>query len=237
MGELVPDFLRRSYQEIVRDTLTRLVGGVAGETVVYRQSLNHEGFVLERHPVAEVLRLAARFGEGLRDIPSDQVELIGDASRLRFIDDTALPDRTVVYVDYRPIGDSSPITDVHVGSVSRTLTEAISREMALFFAKLERVYRDAFVDTATGDALDQLVALLGLKRIRAGFPTVTLTFARATPAPGDIAIAAGTLVSTGVREDGSDVRFETVAAQVLKQGTREIDVVGRALADSADAAL
>lgn len=228
----MPHFLRRSYQEIVRDALTRMIGGVAGEMIVFRQQDNTDGFLLEKTPVAEPLRVVAHTGDELRDIPLEEVALIQDQSRLTFSDAVSLADETRVYVDYLPVGSASPLTDVHVGSASRTLVEALSRELTLFYAKLERVYRDGFVDSAVGDALDQVVALLGIKRIRAGYPTVVVTFSRATDAPADIAIPAGTIASTGIRHDGSEVRFETVSAQILKKGTREVDAIARALPES-----
>ncbi|WP_428265613.1 baseplate J/gp47 family protein [Haliangium sp.] len=232
----MPDFVRRSYQEIVRDALTRLVGGVAGEPLVFRTQDNQDGFLLEKHPVAELLRAAVRLGDEVREIPRDQVELVANQTRVRFLDEGGLREGAPVYVDYRPVGASSPITDVHVGSVARTLTESLGRELAFFFVKLERVYRDAFVDSAEAESLDRVVALLGVQRIRAGAPTVTLTFSRATPAPGDVPIPVGTLVSTGVRSDGSEIRFETASAQILKQGTREVDALARALPDSVERA-
>lgn len=230
----MPDYLRRTYQEIVRDTLTRVVGGVAGEPLVFRSHENESGLLLQKAPVDELLRAVVNTGDNLHDIPLDAIELVQDQSRVRFLDSAAIAENALVYIDYLPVGSASPITDVHVGSAARTLIEALGRELALFYGKLERVYRDGFVDSAVGDALDQIVALLGLKRIRAGYPTVTVTFSRATPAPADIAISAGTIVSTGIRQDGSEVRFATIGAQILKKGTREVDAEARALPESID---
>lgn len=228
----MPDYLRRTYQEIVRDTLTRIVGGIAGEEIVFRNHDNEDGFLLQQTPVAELMRVVARSGDNLYDLPLDEVELITDNSRIRLLDSVTISDNEVMYVDYLPVGSVSPLTDVHVGSAVRTLVEALGREVALFYSKLERVYRDGFVDTAVGDSLEQVVALLGLKRIRAGYPTVKVTFFRATPAPADISIPAGTVVSTGIRSDGSEVRFATISPHILKKGTREVDAESRALPES-----
>ena len=228
----MPDFLRRSYHEIVRDSLTRLIGGVAGESIVFSEEANQEGFFLEMHPVAEVLRVAAQVGDEIIDLPLDEVELIADRSRLSFKGAFALADNTPLFVDYYPVGAGSPITDVHTGGVARTLVETMAHELAFFYAKLQRVYRNAFVDTADGSSLDHVVALLGIQRILSGYPTVTLTFSRNTPAAGDITIPAGTIVSTGIRADGSEVRFITAATQVLKKGARTVDAPARASDES-----
>jgi hypothetical protein len=227
----VPDFLRRSYHELASDALTRLVGGIAGEEIIYHEQEHEAGFPLQRHPVAEILRVAARSDGEVRDLPRDQIALSADRSRL-LLGGGRIADETRLYVDYVPASSSSPITDIHVGSAARTLVEALVRELALFYTKLERVYRDAFLDTATAEALDQVVALLGVERVRAGSPMVTVSFARATAATSDIIIPAGTIVSTGIRTDGTEVRFATTNQVVLAQGTREVDVDARAIADS-----
>lgn len=227
----MPDFLRRSYHELVSDALTRLVGGIAGEEIVYREQERAAGFPLERRPVDEILRVTVRSEGEIRDLPRDQIALSDDRSRL-LLAAIRVEDDARLYVDYVPAGSNSPITDTNVGSAARTLIESLVREMALFYAKLEQVYRDAFLDTAAGNALDQVVALLGVKRVRAGSPSVIVTFARATAATSDVVIPAGTIVSTGIRSDGTEVRFETTSQVILQQGTREVDIEARATADS-----
>ena len=53
--------------------------------------------------------------------------------------------------------DSTPLEALTPGSVTRTLVEALSRELANVHDQLEGVYESAFLDTATGESLQVLV--------------------------------------------------------------------------------
>jgi len=116
-------------------------------------------------------------------------------------------------------GGSKALTDTTEGSVVRTLMEAFAREMAVCYQQLDKVYRFAYLETAEGVALDNVVALLGLKRHRAGHVEGTATFSRQQPAPADVPIPAGTLVA------GRDTPlFETVERAVLPEDGQEVTV-------------
>ena len=70
-------------------------------------------------------------------------------------------------VNYYPVHLArTPLTDVNVGSVVRTLLETTAREMAVQYAQLQQVYDSAFVETSTGDSLDKVVALVDVRRLR-----------------------------------------------------------------------
>ena len=76
-------------------------------------------------------------------------------------------DGTIFYANYLTNTTSriAPVlTDKSPGSVTRLLAESIGREFAVISGQLEKVYQAAFIDTATGRDLDNLVALIGLKR-------------------------------------------------------------------------
>jgi hypothetical protein len=53
--------------------------------------------------------------------------------------------------------DSTSLEALTPGSVTRTLAEAFSRELAEVYEQLGEVYESAFVDTATGKSLQVLV--------------------------------------------------------------------------------
>ena len=53
----------------------------------------------------------------------------------------------------------------------RTLAESAALEIARLYAQLDAVYRAGFIDTATGESLDHVVALLGVERVRGGRAT------------------------------------------------------------------
>src|SRR5262249_20948762 len=70
-----------------------------------------------------------------------------------------------------------------------------------------------------------VVALLGLRRIRAGREVGEVVFSRGTPAPGDITVPLGTVVATPpLGEKQETCEFETTATRTLRQGQTEIAV-------------
>jgi uncharacterized phage protein gp47/JayE len=75
-----------------------------------------------------------------------------------------MPDDNTVFTVQYAFERSSGITDVNPGSVVRTVVEAISREIEYFYLQMEQAYLSAFLDTATGNALDLVVSILGIKR-------------------------------------------------------------------------
>ncbi len=122
--------------------------------------------------------------------------------------------------------------DTHVGGVARNLTEAYAREMATFYAILQHAHRSGFVDSAEGAALDNVVAILGIDRARAGRLEGKVEFSRLSPAPHDIVIPAGRRV-TGARETGSVPLFETVEDATIERGqTRALVRVQEVVTDA-----
>lgn len=108
-----------------------------------------------------------------------------------------------------------------VGGVARTLLEAVARELAIFYATLDTAHRAGFLDTAEGVALDNVVAILGVRRARAGRLTGKVQFSRAVPAQQDIVIPAGRRV-TGVLGDKPLPLFETVEEVTLPRGETQV---------------
>lgn len=89
----------------------------------------------------------------------------------------------------------SGLTDFNPGSVVGTLLRAVSREITLLYAQMDEAYRRAFVDGATGVALDNVVALLGVRRNPAIKSTGTITFLRKRSATQSVVIPVGTRVT------------------------------------------
>lgn len=91
------------------------------------------------------------------------------------------------------------------------------------YEQADLVYQSGFVDLAEGAALDFVVALLGLRRIRAGHQVGQVVFGRSTPAPGDITIPTGTVVVTPPLGEGQrSAEFETTATRTLRLGQLEV---------------
>lgn len=118
---------------------------------------------------------------------------------------------------------SGLVTDTTPGGVARTLAETFARELALFYEVMQRAHSAGYLNTAEGEALDQVVALLGLQRARAGRLSGYVLFGRQTPAPEDIVLPAGLRVAG--RPPGPRLPapiLEVVQTATLAQGQRGV---------------
>jgi hypothetical protein len=236
-------FVHRPYPDIVRDVLTSLTQGVARE--VHRvdydtlaRPLQVPDIVLLRRPVRRVSMV-----EGFIDSPTpgdeplrytftlNDYEMVPnpadpeDLSRIRFLPFGKKPaSNTDLMVNYYPRNtDPTPITDLNVGSVARTLLEAVSKELALLYAQLNLAYDSAFLQTASGSSLERVVALLGYERFRAGRPVGTVTFTRRAGAVGNITIPSGTPIT----DTADKIRYETVERRDMLAGESTAQVAVR----------
>lgn len=123
-----------------------------------------------------------------------------------------------------PTGGRVALTDTTEGSVVRTLVESFARELAVAYEQLATVYRLGYLESADGRALDQLVALVGLTRRRGGYAEGRVLFARHTPAPGDVLVPAGTVVS-----GRGAPPVETLESVVIGAGERVAMATARSL--------
>lgn len=120
---------------------------------------------------------------------------------------------------------SGLITDQTPGGVARTFIETFARELALFYQILGAAHKAGYLETAEGDALDQVVALLGLQRVKAGRLSGRVLFTRASPAAQDIAIPAGLRVAGKSASPHSPAPLlEVVQEASLERGQRSVHV-------------
>jgi hypothetical protein len=225
------NLIERPYQEIVDDILTSLVGGVVNEPIVF--------------DVKSVLYPLAQPADDIRSVtgtiqsPDQEAEahhvflkevdflFNADKNAVVWQDGGAKPkDETKFYVDYfRPPGARpSPLADINVGSVTRTIGEAISREIATVYDQINLAYKSGFIDTAKGKSLDFVVSILGITRKTKQFAVGLETFFRDPAVEGNIAIAPGTELAT----DKAEALFETTEPRTLQRGQDRIDVPIRA---------
>jgi len=235
-------FVRREFPDIVRDVLTTLTQGVAGE--VHRVDYDPTAaplpaVVLRRRPVRRVSVVSgfvAAPKAGDPPVPHtfslNDYELAAtgnepdDLSTVRFLPFGKRPaPGTDVSVNYYPrSADPAPVNDLNVGSVVRTLMEAVSKELAVLYAQLNLAYDSAYVETAGGVSLDRVVALLGYRRFQAGRAVGTVTFTRRAGSPGSITIPAGTPVT----DKADQIHYETSETREMLAGeaTAEVRVRG-----------
>ncbi|MCI0489356.1 MAG: baseplate J/gp47 family protein, partial [Blastocatellia bacterium] len=207
-------FVAEPYERFVDDLLTSLTGGVTREE--HRFTGIEESYSLASPGViaASVKVFGQRQGRGV--LFEGGIDYIYDAEQeaIRWKSDGRLPDdQSYFYLSYYLQEGRPRLTDRNPGSVTTTLAESFARELAVLHKQMQMIYESAFVDLAAGNSLDHIAALLALDRKDARFAGGEALFKRGTPAPGDITIPAGTLVST---DQGQN--FETTDKRTLRKG-------------------
>lgn len=217
-------FVPEPFEQFTEDLLTSLTGGVAREE--HRFATEEARYALALPGIlAPSVRVCGRaqdaFATFERGVDFD-VDETGGA--LQWRESGRRPDdRTFFYVNYMPREATRRLTDRNPGSVTATLAGAIARELAVLHRQMDLIYRSAFVDLAEGTALDHVGALLAVERRGARFATGDVLMKRGTPAPGDITVPAGTLVSTA-----QGVSFEATDVRTLRRGQLSVVVPVRA---------
>jgi hypothetical protein len=215
----------RPFPDTVDDLLTAIIGGVVNEPVIFDVKQ-------DRYPVQrQALDIRGITGslDGARHTFQKSVdfEYVPDGHQVAWLDGGRRPDdETTFYVDYAlpPDVSPSPLTDINVGSVTRTLSEAIGREIATVYEQINLAYLAGYVDTAKGTSLDLVVSILGVTRKPKELAVGLATFFRASGADGNITIPAGTVVTTAQ----PPVLFATSEERTLQRGQARIDVPIRA---------
>lgn len=221
-------FTERSYNQIVEEVLTNLTGGIV-ETVKFKVSSLEYELGDSNEKVARIAAVSFIDQDGLRQelIPNIDYFLKKDSNIIVFEGKGNIPQEdSIVTVNYYLEGIKSHITDRNIGSVARTITEVFSREIATVHSELKNIYRSSFLDTASGESLDMLVAILGIKRFKADYATGIVHFKRNTPAPADINIPASTVVSN---ISDKPIKYLTTEEKILRTGQIEVKVPVRAM--------
>jgi hypothetical protein len=222
-------FRRRMFPEVLDTLLSDLAGGVAGEEHPFPPPGAGAPFrhSLEGSNVAEVVSVwGSRDGQPRRFRKDRDYRLLEDRRTLEWPEGAELPDPgTLVSINYLQAAAAAELSDFQAGSVVRTLFEALGLEIARLYAQLEAVNQAAFVDTATGAALDRVVALLGIERVGDGRAAGEVELRRVEGGRGAVTIPAGTRILTA---DGS-VEYETTATVTLADGQGVIRVGARDL--------
>lgn len=221
-------FRRRNYTEVLNNLLTGILGGVTAEShpfplpEVTEPPYSH---ALEKPPVQDVISVyGSRNGQSYAFAKNTDYTLSEDGTKLEWMEGAQLPDEgTVFHVNYLPQSATGTVSDIHVGSVLRTLAESVGLEIARLYAQLEGVYKSGFIDTASGRALDNVVALLGTQRVKAGRFSGEIEFSRTPGSRGSIYIPAGTRVMT---IDGN-VEYETTTSVTVIDGQNTARVIAR----------
>jgi hypothetical protein len=241
-------YVAEPYAQFVDDLLTALTGGHIRETFRFLESERPYRLTSEEAILPNTLRVFGQVenADGSRSFQrftlntdftlanSREIEWRTRSDGSQAADARWPAESTHFYVNYEashPANFSATLTDRSPGSVTRLLAESIGREYAVLSGQLEKVYQAGFLDTATGRDLDNLVALIGLKRRSRNVAGGAVTFSRRTPASADIFIAAGTRLST---RDAPAISFETDNPVTLQRGQLSVDApIGALSSDQA----
>ena len=234
MNAATVNLLNRPYQQIVDDILTAMVGGVVNEQIVFNVNRSHYPL---SHRASDIRSVAGTVTDPSPSGPPkvnqytfqagiDFTFSSGDNS-VAWLTGGVLPDdQSVFYVDYfrQDSATVSPLTDLNVGSVTRTLSEAVGREIATVYQEINEAYLAGFIDTATGASLDLVVSILGVVRRTKDYAVGLVTFFRdPASSAGSITIPQGTDMRTA-----KGVLFQTTELSTLQLGQLRVDVPVRA---------
>ncbi|QTE31208.1 baseplate J/gp47 family protein [Pengzhenrongella sicca] len=216
--------VHRPFGDLVDDILTSVVGGVVNEPIRFDLKVLTYALAEPAAGIRGITGTAAALPRTFL-LAIDFVFSGTATNAVVWLDDGTRPDDdTTFYVDYFRVDSRSPLSDINVGSVTRTLTEAVGREIATVYEQINLAYLSAFVDTATGTSLDYVVAILDVTRKTAEFAEGLVTFFRTAGIDGNITISAGTRLTT----TNGAVVFATTQPRTLQRGQVRIDAPVRA---------
>lgn len=126
-------------------------------------------------------------------------------------------DTTTFYVYYRYVVAPLPINDFSDGSLTKTIfVEAPALLLHNIWLKLDEIAKDSFIDSASGQALDELGKMIGISRNEATRSTGYITLARpASLSSGEITIPVGARFSTNATAELPAIEFETTVTSVI----------------------
>ena len=154
-------YTRKPYQEIVQDILDQITKGLTKEKLVFRA--RQLDYLLTSRP-REIISI-----EGIN---ASRKHIFEKGQDYVFLEDRGVltwkgkvkPDEGTVFQVTYAFKEPSGLTDTSPGSVLRTIVESISKELDFVYEQMDGVYKSAFIDTAAGNALDHVAAIIGMER-------------------------------------------------------------------------
>ena len=216
----------------VDDLVSNLTGGITRERFLFLPEEQPFQLGAALNVVPETLRVRGITGGVFRRYsPVTDFQLIDGVVTWRAdpegiqLAGAQWPDRgTLFWAAYERTPDPQApprLTDRNPGSVTRTLAESFAREFAVLSTQLDAVHKASLLATATGRDLDAVAALVGINRRGRTFARGEVVFSRTSPAPADVFIPAGTLVST---TDVPAATVETSVERTLQTGSHSVVV-------------
>jgi uncharacterized phage protein gp47/JayE len=209
----------RPYQDLVDSLEVSIRQGVeqpATDSFVFQSSLTSYEL---RLPANAVTRVTGLLGGSVFTVFQPEIHYRFNNNRILWINSTEKPqDGSRLEVEYTYRERPSGLTDFNPGSVVGTLVRALAREMKLLYEQMDQAYQRAFIDYASGAALDNVVALLGIQRNQAVAAKGFVTFFRNKAADRPYPIPLGTRVS----DEGGRIYVTTLPGVITPDPVEEL---------------
>ncbi len=172
----------KSFEEITTSMLEQLTKAVVRENLVYDPTKVRYRLGSGEDGIRDVVKVEGPV-KGVRASFAKGTDYRLSEGMFEWLEGGKRPDVMSTFEVSYLFGSPSPITDVNPGSVVRTIIEAIGREIEYLYAQNDYVYKAGFIDTASGNSLDLVVAILGVQRRPAQNAAGLVTFGRRKPPP------------------------------------------------------
>ncbi len=225
-------FAAEPYGVFVDDLVTALTGGTIREEFVYPATTEKPRLSAGDQYLLETVRLHGVAEGAFRRFILDKDYSVDSDGIISWMEAAASGSSVPVFPDpgsrFYLSYETKPgykrqaqLTDRNPGSILRTLAESFAREYTVVSKQLEKVYQAAFLETAENRDLDQVAALVGITRRDQKYAAGDIVFSRSTPAPADIVIPEGSLLSTA---DVPPITAETLEQATLRASTLSVSV-------------
>ena len=179
-------FNKKTYRQIAKDILTQICGGDFTEEQTYTKGKSL--YKLAHTSITEIKTIEGTSNGVEKKLFEKNIDYKLINNSVEWLADGEHPDYDTIFTVQYVFTGSSGISDVNPGSVVRTTIEAISREIEYLYLQMEQAYLSGFLDTATGNALDLVVSIIGIKRKPPEPSSGFVTFGRNTE-PEILAVA------------------------------------------------
>lgn len=124
----------------------------------------------------------------------------------------------------RIIDDGVGITNISIGSVTRSIVESILSEVDIVQFTVYEAYLSKTIDGAEGEDLEDVVSILSVVRRQATYCTGEVTFSVTEISDVDIDIPDGSIISTPQTNNGTMYEFQTIGDCILRAGDESVTV-------------
>ena len=184
---------RKPYRQIAKDILIQITGGETTEKHTY--IVGKQLYSLSNTPITEIQDIKGT-SKGAPKTFTKNADYRLSRNSVEWLATGKHPDEETSFTVKYTFSRSAGISDVNPGSVVRTLVESISREIEYLYAQMDQAYLSGFLESATDEALDLVVSLLGVKRKPPQPSSGYVTFGRSTepeklPVKGEVQLYDG----------------------------------------------